>query len=199
MNASCLLLFVIVVNLVSPTICFSVLSKNQKRDNCHVIPVHGIVERGGDSDSDVPTGSEEWVDGDNLSLEAFQKAKAQISKGMIEEKEFDGYDFRDIIYAKWGQCYDVDFNRVDTFGFKAVYLNIFPFYLGRKPFRHESEYDYLCHLQAVVEILQQYGQLDYVLYQIGETKKKPIPGRSPLVAVPCRLDLTEEQVNSILG
>lgn len=134
---------------------------------------------------------------DDLSLAAFQKAKDQC--GEEEEKEFDGYDFRDIIYAKWGQCFDVDFNRVESFGFKKVYLNIYPFFLGRKPFRHATEYDYLCHLQAVVDILQEYGQLDYVLYQIGETSKRPLPGRSPLVAVPCRLDLTEQQVNSILG
>jgi Domain of unknown function (DUF3067) len=147
-----------------------------------------------ESSDEASQGSEEV---DDFSLEAFQKAKEQIVAE--EEEEFDGYAFRDIIYAKWGNCYDVDFNRVESFGFKKVYLNIYPFYLGRKPFRHATEYDYLCHLQAVVEILQQYGQLDYVLYQIGETKKRPIPGRSPLVAVPCRLDLTEEQVNSILG
>lgn len=74
-----------------------------------------------------------------------------------------------------------------------------PFHLGRRPFRHATEYDYLCHLQAVVEILQEYDQLSYVLYQIEETKKKPLPGRVPLVAVPLRLDLTEEQVDAILG
>jgi Domain of unknown function (DUF3067) len=137
---------------------------------------------------------------DDLSLDAFQKAKAIVAKEEHgNDKDFDGYDFRDIIYAKWGQCFDVDFNPVDSFGFKSIYLNIYPFHLGRKPFRHETEYDYLCHLQAVVEILQEYGQLEYVLYQIGETKKRPIPGRAPIVAVPCRLDLSEEQVNSILG
>lgn len=137
-------------------------------------------------------------DEDGLSLEAFQKAKENIVE-KNEADEFSGYDFRDILYAKWGQCYDVDFNRVESFGFKKVYLNILPFYLGRRPFRHKTEYDYLCHLQAVVEILQEYNQLDYVLYQIGETNKRPIPGRSPLVAVPCRLDLTPEQVDKILG
>lgn len=138
--------------------------------------------------------------GERFTLDAFQKAKEQLEVNADEESdEFNGYDFRDIILAKWGKCYDVDFNRVESFGFKKVYLNVFPFYLGRKPFRHATEYDYLCHLQAVVEILQEYGQLKYVLYQIGETSKKPLPGRSPLVAVPCRLDLTEEQVNSILG
>jgi hypothetical protein len=36
-------------------------------------------------------------------------------------------------------------------------------------------------------------------YQIDETKERPLPGRSPIIAVPCRLDLTDEQVKTILG
>lgn len=50
-----------------------------------------------------------------------------------------------------------------------------------------------------VEILQKYEQLDYVLAQLEETTKKPRAGTSPLIAVPLRLDLTEEQVNQIMG
>ncbi|KAK1742539.1 DUF3067 domain-containing protein [Skeletonema marinoi] len=123
-----------------------------------------------------------------------------------EEEEFDGYKMRDAIYNKFGECFDVDFNKVDAYGFRSVYLNIMPFRLGGKRFRHETELDYLCHLQAVVstylggvEILQKYDQLDYVLAQLDETTKKPRAGTSPLIAVPLRLDLTEEQVNQIMG
>ena len=50
-----------------------------------------------------------------------------------------------------------------------------------------------------VEILVRYNQLDYVMTQLVETKKKPRPGTSPLIAVPLRLDLTPEQVDKILG
>lgn len=151
---------------------------------------------------------------DDFSLEAFQSARENRQQNQqqddvndsmepddneeSQDDEFSGYDFRDILHAKWGQCFDVDFNRVDYMGSCTLYLNILPFYVGRKPFRHETEYDYLCHLQAVVEILLQYDQLGYILYQIGETNKRPVPGRSPIVAVPCRLDLTEEQVNAIV-
>ena len=67
-----------------------------------------------------------------------------------EEEEFDGYMMRDAIYNKFGECFDVDFNKVDSYGFRSVYLNIMPFRLGGKRFRHETELDYLCHLQAVV-------------------------------------------------
>ena len=113
-----------------------------------------------------------------------------------EEAEFDGYALRDAILNKFGVCWDVDFQRVESYGFRKVYLNILPFKLGSRRFRHQSEWDYLCHLQAIVEILQKYDLLDSVL---EETKKKPRPGTSPLVAVPLRLDLTEEQIDQILG
>ena len=139
---------------------------------------------------------------DDINLEAFQARKRQQEEAAEQQdvdEEFDGYAMRDIIYEKWGLCYDVDFNRVDSFGFRQLYLNILPFYLGGRRFRHKSELDYLCHLQAVVEILQKYKQLDYVIAQINETDKKPRAGTSPLVAVPIRLDLTREQVQDIIG
>ena len=39
-----------------------------------------------------------------------------------EENEFDGYALRDAIYIKYGECFDVDFQRVDVGGFRNVYL-----------------------------------------------------------------------------
>ena len=116
-----------------------------------------------------------------------------------QDREFDGYAFRNLILEKWGECYDVDFNRVDSFGFRQIYLNVYPFKMGgRGKWRHETELDYLMHLQAIVEILQRYGQLDSVIYQIQETNKKPKMG-APIKAVPIRLDLTNEQTNKIMG
>lgn len=37
-------------------------------------------------------------------------------------KEFDGYDLRDAIFEKYSECYDVEFQRVDSYGFRTVYL-----------------------------------------------------------------------------
>jgi Domain of unknown function (DUF3067) len=145
-------------------------------------------------------------DDDQFNMESFQKAKEGLEakkkeqEGAVALADFDGYALRDVILEKWGSCWDVDFNRVDSFGFRKLYLNVLPFRLeGRGRFRHETELDYLCHLQAVVEILQKYNQLEYVLYQIQETNKKPRPNTSPIVAVPLRLDLTDEEVNQILN
>lgn len=157
----------------------------------------------GSTRSDTASSGDDDDDGDDndeFSLQAFQRAKEAATDSSPRKEEFDGYAMRDAILNKWGACYDVDFQRVESFGFRKVNLNVLPFRLGgRGPFRHETELDYLCHLQAVVEILQQYNQLDYVLAQIVETNKKPRAGTSPLVAVPLRLDLTPEQVDKILG
>ena len=146
---------------------------------------------------------ENAIDDEDVSLEGFQKARKKHEEKLEEEQgdnqEVDGYFLRDVIYEKWGYCFDLDFNRVDSFGFRELYLNVLPFHLGGRRFRHETELDYLCHLQAVVEILQKYDQLDYVLAQIEETKKKPRAGTVPIVAVPLRLDLTRKQVQEILG
>mmetsp|Transcript_8112 Transcript_8112/g.12852 ORF Transcript_8112/g.12852 Transcript_8112/m.12852 type:complete len:202 (-) Transcript_8112:115-720(-) len=147
---------------------------------------------------------DDQIDDDNndLNFEAFQTRKKQqedSQRGQETIRDFDGYALRDVIYEKWGYCYDLDFNPVSSFGFRKIYLNVLPFHLGGRRFRHETELDYLCHLQAIVEILEKYEQLDYVLTQIEETDKRPRAGTSPLVAVPLRLDLTREQVEGIIG
>lgn len=70
---------------------------------------------------------------DELSLSSFQQelTKRQQSKEEAasvtanpgdDEEEFSGYDLRDIIYTKYGECFDVQFQRVDSYGVRAVYL-----------------------------------------------------------------------------
>ena len=144
-------------------------------------------------------------DNDSLSLAAFQQEVNKrtptppLQENDEEEEVFDGYVMRDIIVEKWGHAFDLEFQPVEALGFKEIYLNVMPFRLGSKRFRHETELDYLCHLQAIVEILLKYNQVGNVLFQIDATKKKPRGGTSPLVAVPLKLDLTPEQVDKILG
>lgn len=129
------------------------------------VPTVGSPSMGGLKSSslqnDLPT------DDDELNMDAFKARKRQQEEvnERDSEEEFDGYALRDVIYEKWGKCYDVDFNRVDSFGFRNLYLNILPFHLGARRFRHETELDYLCHLQAVVEILEKYGQVRHRPYQ----------------------------------
>mmetsp|Transcript_5849 Transcript_5849/g.12219 ORF Transcript_5849/g.12219 Transcript_5849/m.12219 type:complete len:371 (-) Transcript_5849:56-1168(-) len=182
---------------------------------------------GNNNDATIPKEEDDAMD-DDFSLSSFQKeldkrqgqnsgtttteggemnqqqkqaaAATEDTRGVAEDDDkFTGYDLRDVIFSKYGECFDVEFQRVDSYGFRTVYLNILPFRLGGRKFRHETEYDYLCHLQAVVEILVKYDQLDYVMAQLFETNKKPRAGTSPLVAVPLRLNLTPQQVDKILG
>jgi hypothetical protein len=99
-------------------------------------------------------------DVEDVSLEAFQARKNQQEQAPQDgDEEFDGYVLRDILLEKWGKAYDVEFNKVDHLGARNLYLNIMPFHAGGRQFRHESEMDYLCHLQAVVEILIKYNQV----------------------------------------
>jgi len=42
--------------------------------------------------------------------------------GSEEDDEFDGDDLRDVICEKWGECFDVEFQKVDSYGFRSVYL-----------------------------------------------------------------------------
>jgi hypothetical protein len=147
--------------------------------------------------------ADEDEDDDMFDMAAFaarrDQAAAQEPVVVEQEDDFDGYAFRDLLMTKWGALYDVDFNPVDSFGFREIYLNIYPFKMGgRNKWRHASELDYLCHLQAIVEILQKYEQLDKVIYQIQETTKTPKMG-APIKAVPIRLDLTKDEVTKILG
>eukprot|EP00545_Synedropsis_sp_CCMP1620_P010494 CAMPEP_0119016888 /NCGR_PEP_ID=MMETSP1176-20130426/14700_1 /TAXON_ID=265551 /ORGANISM="Synedropsis recta cf, Strain CCMP1620" /LENGTH=193 /DNA_ID=CAMNT_0006970445 /DNA_START=1 /DNA_END=582 /DNA_ORIENTATION=- len=140
-------------------------------------------------------------DDELLDMAAFaaRRNNQQVPEEKEEEPDFDGYAFRDLLMAKWGECYDVDFNHVDAFGFREIYLNIYPFKMGgRNKWRHASELDYLCHLQAIVEILEKYEQLDHVIYQIQETSKKPKMG-APIKAVPLRLELTKDEIDKITG
>jgi hypothetical protein len=139
----------------------------------------------------------------DVSLDAFQarnrqdQSQKQTSKRPKDE-EFDGYALRDVIYEKWQLCYDVDFSRVDSFGFRCLYLNILPFHLGGRRFRHESEMDYLCHLQAVVEILQKYNQVCQFKRRCWLGLRSLI-SPYPISLIMCVCRLTKHKRNQELG
>ena len=64
-----------------------------------------------------------------MSLSSFQNELAKRSQeeevpknDEDENEEFDGYALRDCIFAKYGVCFDLEFQRVDSYGFRTVYL-----------------------------------------------------------------------------
>ena len=86
-------------------------SVNSKEDISDNTPLNNIKE-------------EEVIN--EISLSSFQnelaKREEEESSNIEEEEEFDGYALRDCIFAKYGVCFDVEFQRVDSYGFRTVYL-----------------------------------------------------------------------------
>jgi Domain of unknown function (DUF3067) len=143
------------------------------------------------------TSSGDNDDNSSLSLKAFQTSVAATS-GNVESDltnlEFDGYALRDLLIAKWGVPLDIDFQRGNSQ--QTVYCTILPVAFGSSKCRHTSELEYLRHLQAVVEILYEYENLDEFLDFIDKTNRAPKPG---IESVPFRLDLSPQQLNKVLG
>ena len=131
----------------------------------------------------------------SLSLEAFQAAVASKKEENPDDLEFDGYAMRDLLVTKWGIPLDIDFQR--GYSGSTVYCTVLPVVgFGTFKARHASELNYLMHLQAVVEILKQYNNLDSFIMFIESTQRVPKPG---VESVPFRLDLNEQDLQKILG
>ena len=62
------------------------------------------------------------VDSSASSTNSNSNTKGSEKEEEQNEDEFDGYALRDAIYNKYGECFDVDFQRVDVGGFRNVYL-----------------------------------------------------------------------------
>ena len=138
------------------------------------------------------------VSDDDLSIAAFRQAAAAVNAGDAAERspldDFDGYALRDLLVAKWGAPLDVDFQR--DVSLNQVYCTVLPIAFGQKlKCRHETELDYLMHLQGIIEVLRKYNQLeDWVAFVEGTTRS-PKAGTD---SVPYRLNLNEEQKKRIL-
>jgi len=79
------------------------------------------------TDNNTPTKEDEEIINE-ISLSSFQQELAKRQEEEIlnaddeQEEEFDGYALRDCIFAKYGVCFDLEFQRVDSYGFRTVYL-----------------------------------------------------------------------------
>ena len=145
------------------------------------------------------SGAKEDIIDDDLSPAAFRKAAAAAlaTDGDAEQlsplDDFDGYALRDLLMAKWGAPLDVDFQRDASLNW--VYCTVLPIAYGQRlKCRHETELDYLMHLQGVVEVLREYDQLEDFVAFVDGTNKAPKAGTD---SVPFRLNLDEEQTRQI--
>lgn len=135
-------------------------------------------------------------DGDAAWTEAFAAAKKKsIDVDDNEKLSFDGYALRDLIVSKWGIPLDVDFQRIGG----QIYCTVLPALgHGGGPLqsRHQSELEYLMHLQGVIETLHKYDNLYQFLAFVETTKRVPKRGTD---SVPFRLDLSKEDIDKIMN
>jgi hypothetical protein len=134
-------------------------------------------------------------DDDDMSLDSFRRATNQLSEQATSpappDLDFDGYAMRDLLLEKWNAPLDIDFQRQPG----VVCCTILPVAFGSHKCRHESELEYLMHLQGIVEVLHKYNNLDLFIDFIITTSKVPKVGTD---SVPFRLELTDEDLELIL-
>lgn len=151
--------------------------------------------------SDMINGESTPEDGDVDSAEEppVQPAAAQdmdgFRRGLINQNskkkqpEFTGYDMYDLIVDKFEVPYDVQINKTVFAGKPVLCLNVMWKYLGQSSF-HLSEQEYLEHLQALAELLQEWDRVEHFKSAVADTKKRPNPYFGYAVALP--LDLAPD-------
>mmetsp|Transcript_6857 Transcript_6857/g.11767 ORF Transcript_6857/g.11767 Transcript_6857/m.11767 type:complete len:128 (-) Transcript_6857:281-664(-) len=103
---------------------------------------------------------------------------------LLQKKTFDAYDLHKLIVDKWGYSYDVQVRRVAAAN-DAIYVNIMWRYLEQQSFPLSQE-EYFMNLQAIAELIVQWGAVDFFRSYVTATKEKPRVGKT--VAIPMPLD-----------
>lgn len=152
-----------------------------------------------------PTSSYDLDENDDSGawMEAFAAEKDKRTPTEESNAPIDGYGLRDLLVEKWGVPLDLDFQR-SAFQVDVLYCAILPVvgYGARKgrgralPGRHESELNYLMHLQGVIEVLDQYDQLEGFLAFVETTNKVPKRGTDSVLY---QMKLNREDLNRVLN
>ncbi|HEY9887195.1 MAG TPA: DUF3067 family protein [Candidatus Obscuribacterales bacterium] len=100
-----------------------------------------------------------------------------------------GLELHELIVAKWGYSFDVQFRRLQD----QIFFQVMWRYLEQASFPL-SEDEYLAHLNEVATYLVGWGQADYVRQTIAETRERPRLGKA--VSIP--LDLGERSSEWLL-
>ncbi len=100
-----------------------------------------------------------------------------------------GEDLHELIVAKWGYSFDVQFRRLQD----KIFLQIMWRYLEQASFPLTDE-EYHAHLHEVATYLVGWGQADYIRQVIAATRDRPRLGKA--VSIP--LDLGERSSEWLL-
>ncbi len=135
------------------------------------------------------------LEDDRAWMEAFAAArdKEEDDDYGAKQLDYDGYALQDLLVSKWGVSLDVDFQRIGD----QIYCTVLPLIGFGSPLRsrHNTELDYLMHLQGVVEVLHKYDNLDGFVGFIQTTRKIPKRGTD---SMPFRLNLNNEDMDRIM-
>jgi hypothetical protein len=137
------------------------------------------------------------INDDKAWLEAFAAAKDKDETKNDDTNEnrlgFDGYALRDLFVAKWGVPLDVELQPIGN----KIYCTVLPMVGYGSPLksRHDSELEYLMHLQGVVEVLHKYGNLELFVGFVETTHKVPKRGTD---AVLFKLNLSKAEIDRIV-
>lgn len=148
----------------------SLLSRNERLDNIigkrHMIKI-------------TPDGSKD--------MEEYRRNVIDTLVTKTDDTELDGYQLFDLIVAKWGVAYGIEFRKLVFAGKPLLYLNIMWKYLGQDSFPL-SEQEYLEHLQFISERLIEWDKVKEVKEFIRDVRKKPNAYFGYAVSIPLNID-----------
>lgn len=120
------------------------------------------------------------------------------------DSELDGYQLFDLIVAKWGVAYGIEFRKLVFAGKPLLYLNVMWKYLGQDSFPL-NEQEYLEHLQFISEKLIEWDKVKEVKEFVRDVRKKPNAYFGYAVSIPLNIDeetvakVFPEEGNSMFG
>ena len=113
----------------------------------------------------------------------------------------DGDELRRLVVAKWGKPFDTRIHRRrDARQELKFYLQVMWKHVEQQSF-HMSEGEYSDQLQAVAELITEWGMADYVREQIRQTDQRPGigVGRGPISGAVCvSIPLVKEDADGVL-
>ncbi|KAK3241813.1 hypothetical protein CYMTET_48449 [Cymbomonas tetramitiformis] len=122
------------------------------------------------------------------SLDSFSDALDSLD----DEKDYDvitGQELREISEEKWGRAYDIRISqRRNQLNQLRLYVQVMWKFLGQKSFPM-SERKYMEQLDAVAELLTEWGVADQVRKDLLKTNKRPVVDTTGGNAVSIPLDV----------
>eukprot|EP00899_Mesostigma_viride_P028630 jgi/Mesvir1/8952/Mv20919-RA.1 len=122
-------------------------------------------------------------DGDN-----FEEERKRLNNLLnTEQNRLSGNELREIVLQKWGRRYEVRLAKRDS----KVYLQVMWKFLEQKSF-HLTEEGYNGQLDAVADLVTEWGLADMVRQSLKACKKNPVISQGGGAAVSIRLAMARD-------